>query len=157
MDEMKGQLAEALSRKARALADIENKHSLNTTTIIDSEEEKEEDKKTTTNSTKATDIDTFDDIVKHMRNWVDIDANLKFSVLTLERERRANRPGHVLKLLNKLLEKNGEDTKGGICHITKSDIYKRRTTVLEELNYDHLVERDRVLRVISSPKKYSLF
>eukprot|EP00592_Proboscia_alata_P006867 CAMPEP_0194358936 /NCGR_PEP_ID=MMETSP0174-20130528/6168_1 /TAXON_ID=216777 /ORGANISM="Proboscia alata, Strain PI-D3" /LENGTH=813 /DNA_ID=CAMNT_0039129557 /DNA_START=12 /DNA_END=2450 /DNA_ORIENTATION=- len=145
MDELKGQLAEALGRKARALADIENKSSSNTTTITDSGEEKDEDKSTTTNLSKATDIDTFDDIVKHMRNWVDIDANLKFSVLTLERERRANHPGHVLKLLNKLLEKNGEDTKGGICHITKSDIYKRRTTVLEELNYDHLVERDRVL------------
>jgi len=136
-DEKKNILIEALARKARAFADLEKSGSHSS------------DEKNATSS--------FDDTIKDIKRWVDIDSNLKYAVLVLERERRAERPGAVLKLLEKLLKNNGDDTKGGICPLTKSALLERRAAVFKELGYTHLVEHDNLWKLLSSPKDFALF
>jgi len=100
----------------------------------------------------------FDDTMQQLAKWVDnMETNNKFAVLNLAKLGRQRRLGSVLKLLTTLLEKDGEETKGGICPLTRADLLKRRATVLEELGYHHLVEYDRVWSLIASPKSYTLF
>ena len=133
MDEKKVFLIEALSRKVYAIADIEK------------------------SGISVDGIPSFDNALKHLTKWEDIDTNKKFSVLLLEREKRAGRFGTMLKLLNSLLKKEGEDTKGGICPLTKLDLLSKRAEVFKELGYMHLLQRDEIWKAISSPKVYSLF
>lgn len=136
MDEKKDALIEALARKARAVADLE----------------KENDDK------EVEDIGTsFEQILVELKKWVDVDCNSKYAVLSLEKERRMGRLGLVLKLITKLLEKDGEDTKGGICPLSKSDLLDRRAEVLKTLGYAHLSEYDKSWRVLSSPKDFAPF
>lgn len=129
MEKKKEILVEALARKARAYGDI-----------VPSE--------------NASD---FDDTLKELKKWIDIDADKKYAVLVLEREKRAERFGAALKLLNALLKNNGDDTKGGICVMSKADLLAKRAQILDGLGYAELVEHDRKWRIISSPKDYALF
>ena len=128
MEEKKKFLIEALARKARAVADDGKSPS-----------------------------SRFDDALKHLSRWLDVDSDLKYAVLIIERGERAGRMGAVLKLLNDLLKKNGDDTKGGICPMTKSDLLGRRAKVLDQLGFSHLSENDMKWRVIASPKSFALF
>ena len=98
----------------------------------------------------------FDDALKHLKKWADIDS-LKYSILALERDARAERWGSVLKLLNGLIKKNGEDTKGGICPLTKKELLERRAAMFDKLGYSHLKESDNKWRAIASPKSFALF
>jgi len=100
----------------------------------------------------------FSDALMHLKKWVDIDnSNLKYSILVLERDAQAGRSGSVLKLLNTLIKTNGEDTKGGICPLSKSELLERRAALFEKLGYSHLLTNDKKWRAIASPKSYALF
>jgi len=129
MEKKKDILVEALARKARACGDMEV-------------------------SAESTD---FDSTLKELKKWTDIDKDKKYAVLVVEREKRAERPGAALKLLNGLIKNNGEDTKGGICPLSKADLLAKRAQILEDLGYVELVEHDKKWRVISAPKDYALF
>lgn len=130
MEEKKTFLVEALARKAWAASD-----------------------------TDADESDGFDASVKELQKWVgdDIASDKKFAVLALEREKRAGRTGSELKILNDLLKSKGDDTKGGICPLTKSDILERRAEVFRRLGLSHLATNDGKWRSISAPKDYALF
>lgn len=129
MEKKKDILVEALARKARAFGDIES----------------------------PADSTDFETTLKELKKWIDIDEDKKFAVLVLQRERRAKRLGAALKLLNSLIKNNGEDTKGGICPMTKANLLMKRAQILEDLGYTELVEHDKKWRVISAPKDYALF
>lgn len=129
MGKKKDILIEALARKARACGDIES----------------------------SSDPSDFDSTLKELKKWVDIDKDKKYAVLVIEREKRAERLGAALKLLNDLIKNNGEDTKGGICPMSKADLFAKRAQILEDLGYTELVVHDKKWRVISAPKAYALF
>jgi hypothetical protein len=129
MEKKKDILVEALARKARAFGDIES----------------------------PADSTDFETTLKELKKWIDIDEDNKFAILVLQRERRAKRLGAALKLLNSLIKNNGEDTKGGICPMTKANLLMKRAQILEDLGYTELVEHDKKWRVISAPKDYALF
>ena len=133
MEKKKSALIEALARKARAIADLENA------------------------KISSTDTSSFEESITDLRKWVNIDSNMKYAVLLLEIEGRKKRYGAVLTTLNKLLEKNGDETKGGICHLDKAEILSRRAKILEILGYDHLVKYDNAWKLISKPSDYALF
>lgn len=99
----------------------------------------------------------FDACLKELNKWIDIDKDKKYSVLTIEREKRAGRHGSVLKLLNILLKNKGEDTKGGIRPFSEADLLAERAEIFQHLEYTELVEHDRKWRLISAPKKFALF
>ena len=96
----------------------------------------------------------FDQGLKELKKWLSIDKEDKFALLVLEREKRAERYGLMLKHLNSLVDKDG---KGGIWPLTKASMLSKRAAVLETLGYTKLLEYDNAWRVISSPKSYRLF
>jgi len=133
MEEKKGFLTESLARKARAIGDVFPEDN---------------------SSGKI----TFNDALKHLNKWEKVDAsNKKLAALVLQKYGKAQRLGSQLKLLNELLKNSGNDTKGGICPLTKIDLLEKRTEVLKNLNYSHLVERNEKWKALSSPKDYSPF
>ena len=136
MDEKKESLIETLARKARAVADLEKENGDKEVEGLDA---------------------TFQQSLVELKKWVDVESNNNYAVLTLEKERRNNCPGLVLKLLTKLLEKDGEDTKGGICPLSKAELLNRRAEIFETLGYSHLVQNDKMWRLLSSPKDFALF
>ena len=100
----------------------------------------------------------FDETLKHLSKWVDIEKEKKYAVLALQRYENAKLYGLMLKLLNSLLEKKGEETKDGIAPMSKNDIIKKRIEVLETLNFNNLAERDLSWsRSLKATKDYALF
>jgi len=132
-EEKKSFRIEALARKARALSDL-NKGS--------------EDK---------INEGAFGDALKELNKWIDIDSDNKYAVLVMEREEMAGRYGTVMKLLNSMLAKDGETTKGGICPLSKSDLLEKRAAIFEKLGYTMLVENDKKWRLIAAPKSFMPF
>ena len=131
MEEMKTFLTEALARKVRALGDA---------------------------SPEKDGGGIFETALKHLNKWEAVDAsNKKLAALVLLKYGKEKRLGSQLKLLNELLKNNGDDTKGGICPLTKIDLLEKRTEVLKDLNYSHLVERNEKWKVLSAPEDYSPF
>lgn len=128
MEKKKNILVESLVRKALALAD--------------SQEEKAQS--------------MFDETLQLLKPWVDIDSNGKYLPLVLERECRAGRFGIALKRINKTLLKNGKDS-GGVRPMTKANLYERRASVLKEIGYTSLHERDRAMKFVAAPSAYKLF
>lgn len=126
MKERKGFLTEALARMALAYADM-----------------------------KAADSnDKFEDTLKKLKEWAEIDSSDKYAALVIERETRAGRLGAALKVLNKLI---GKEVKDAIKPITKAELYEKRVQIFEQLGYSILVGYDKSTRVISCPKSYRLF
>ena len=133
MEEKRAFLVEALARKARAIGDISEEENIPGNV-------------------------TFNDALKHLNKWQTVDAsNKKFAALVLQKYEKARQYGSSLKLLNELLKNNGDDTKGGICPLTKIDLLENRTEALKNLNYSHLVDRNEKWKALSSPKDYLPF
>jgi len=128
MKEKKGFLIEGMARRALALAD----------SIADD----------------GARTDMFDQALKNLKEWVDVDGSDKYAALVILREERAGRYGTILKLLNKLL---GKEVKDAIKPMSKSSILEKRQEILAVLGYDALVEYDKRTRIISCPKSYMLF
>lgn len=133
MEEKRAFLVEALARKARAIGDISEEENIPGNV-------------------------TFNGALKHLNKWQTVDAsNKKFAALVLQKYEKARQYGSSLKLLNELLKNNGDDTKGGICPLTKIDLLEKRTEALKNLNYSHLVDRNEKWKALSSPKDYLPF
>jgi hypothetical protein len=128
MKEKKSILTEALARMAMAYADIKT------------EEAKPK----------------FDETLKKLKAWVDLDSTSKYTPLVLEREERAGRYGIVLKLISKLLSKEVKE-KDFVKPLSKRDLLEKRAIILGTLGYSILVEHDKKTRVIACPKAYALF
>lgn len=128
MKEKKGYLIEALARQALAHADSKADGS----------------------------DDKFQQALKNLKDWVDIDGSDKYAALVIRREELAGRYGTVLKLVNKLLN-NGKELKDAIRPLSKSELFEKRQDILVTLGYSALVEYDKRTRMISFPKSYMLF
>jgi tripeptidyl-peptidase-2 len=135
MDEKKDALIEALGRKCRAVADLERS------------------KEKTFGEMET----NFDKSLMELQKWVKVESTMKYAVLLLEKDLRKKRYGAVYTLLKKLLEKDGEETKGGICHLDRAELLKRRSKLFEILECDHIVHYDNAWKLVSKPKDYALF
>jgi len=135
MEEKRVFLKEALARKTRAVGD---------SMVGDDLKEKNDA--------------VYAAALKHLKRWEKVDAsNTKLAALVIQKFGKEQRLGSQLKLINELLKNNGNDTKGGICPMSKIDLLEKRTEVLKNLHYSHLVQRNEKWKAISSPKDYSLF
>ncbi len=100
----------------------------------------------------------LDRTLKHLSKWVDIEKDKKYAAFTLQRYEHAKQYGLMLKLLNSLLEKKGDETKDSIAPMTKNDIISKRIEVLKALNYNNLAERDQSWsRSLKATKDFALF
>ena len=129
MEKKKGFLVEALARKGLAIAELK-----------------------TDDATAK-----FTEVLSKLRSWVDIDANGKYASLALERDFRAARFGSALKRINKLLQKPSKESNGSIKTLSKAELLEKRAQIFEELGYDALVQRDKAMRLVASPRDYPLF
>jgi uncharacterized membrane-anchored protein YjiN (DUF445 family) len=129
MQEKKTLLSDALARMAMAYADMATDDDANT---------------------------KFDETLKRLKAWVDIDATEKYSKLVMEREERAGRYGLALKVINKVLSKEIKD-KDFTGSISKPSLLEKRAAIFEKLGYSVLVEYDKKNRIIACPKSYALF
>jgi len=129
VDEKKVLLVEALARRARAAADAEGDGN----------------------------VISFEGAMKHLRKWVpDVDSSAKYAVLALEKDKRAQRTGLVLKLLDKLL-KTDDATTGSICVLSRKKLWERKIEVLRELHYDHLADLESSRLTSAYPNAHALF
>ena len=98
----------------------------------------------------------FDDTIKRLKAWADIDGSDKYAALVIQRETREERYGNALKVVNKLLSKDGTKDDA-IKPISRSDLYEKKVELLEKLGYSVLVEYEKTNHVIACPKSYALF
>ena len=128
MKEKKSFLVEALARSAMAHAEI---------------------------NTKASDT-VFEKLLSRMKAWVDIESEKLYLGIYLEREKRAERYGVVVKAINKILAKEIKD-KDFLYPTSKASLMKERADALGKLGYTALVDRDNKMRVVACPQSYALF
>lgn len=99
----------------------------------------------------------FVQVLKKLKDWVDIESNGKYAALTIERDIRLQRYGIALKCINKyILKSNGKDT-GGVKPLSKLALIERRCKILKQLKFDALLKREKTAKIIASPKSYKLF
>ena len=101
--------------------------------------------------------DAFDETLKKLKEWVDIDANGKYASLAIERDCRNEKYGSALKRIQKLLSKPSKESNGGLKVLSKSDLLEKRSKLFETLGYTALVDRDKATRVVAAPKDFPLF
>lgn len=130
LEKKKQQFIEAIVRKSLALIDLKDQDNAS---------------------------EMFQETLKKLKEWVDIDSNGKYAALVLERDSRSGKLGLVLKRLNKLISKNNGKDTGGLRPLSKSDLLQRRCDVLHELGYTALAEREESTRLITKPRDYKLF
>jgi tripeptidyl-peptidase II len=129
MEKNKSFLVEALARKALAVSEMTTSH----------------------------DSTAFDEVVRKLKAWVDIEANGKYAALVIERDCRSGLYGLALKRINKLLSKPTKEGNGTIKALSKSDLLARRAQIFEKLGYLALVHREKSTRLVAAPKDYLPF
>jgi DNA replication protein DnaD len=95
----------------------------------------------------------FEETLKQLNVWTN-DIN---STLAIERDIRAARFGLALKQINQLLSKDSTECKGAIRPLSRSDLLKKRESLLEKLDYKILVEYDKYNQIVSCPPSYMPF
>jgi tripeptidyl-peptidase-2 len=98
----------------------------------------------------------FDELIKRMKTWVDIEAEKFYMSIYFEREKRAGRYGSIVKTINKILSKDFKE-KDFLYPLTKQSLMEERAVALEKLGYTPLLERDEKLRIVECPSKFAPF
>jgi hypothetical protein len=112
----------------------------------------------TTEGCSNADVDvSFDDTLRQLRSWVDIESSLKFSTLRIAREMRAGRYGMALKQINTMLEDEGKEKDTVIRPMTRSDLLAKRSSIYLRLGFVSLYENGVRAQAINCPKNYTPF
>ncbi|CAN0381743.1 unnamed protein product [Ascophyllum nodosum] len=127
-EDKKKALADAFSRKARALAETEE--------ILGQSE---------TTKARSQFLVAYSDLIR----WADVSED-KYARVTLAFLRRKQRLGTMLKILTKLMSSTSKA-------ISKEEATSKRALIFKELGWDHLMESDRKWTVIGYPRSYPLF
>ncbi|CAL9008689.1 unnamed protein product [Prunus brigantina] len=133
MESTRDQLAEALYQKGLALAEIESLQG-------DKPPKAEEGPEKTE--------DLFEDNFKELKNWVEVKSS-KFGTLLVRRERRCKRLGTALKALNDIIQDDGEPPK--------KKLYELKISLLEEIDWQHLVTHEKQWMHVRFPANLPLF
>jgi tripeptidyl-peptidase-2 len=96
----------------------------------------------------------FQEALRHLKSWIDIESSEKYAALYMEQESRAGRHGNVLKTLGKLLEKDVKDT---LRPMNRLELLEKRVALLEQVGFDALAEYDKRSQMLAAPKSYCLF
>lgn len=135
MEMTRDQLAEALYQKGLALAEIESL-------------KKERKAKDGASDESATAQDLFEATFKEFRKWVDVKSS-KYGTLTVIRERRSGRLGTALKVLNDVLQDDGEPPK--------KKLYELKLSLIEEIGWGHVASYERQWMDVRFPSTLPLF
>ncbi|KAL6545206.1 tripeptidyl-peptidase II Tpp2 [Orobanche hederae] len=138
MDTSRDQLAEALYEKGLALAERE---SLKGETLVD----KVEGKAAADSSARP---DSFEENFKELKKWVDVKSS-RYGTLFVIYERRKGRLGNALKVLNDMIQEDGQPPK--------KKFYDLKLSLLEEIGWSHLVSYEKQWMNVRFPASLPLF
>jgi hypothetical protein len=103
------------------------------------------------------DYTTFDDTLRQLNSWLDIESSPKLSTLRIVRDIRSGLYGSALKQINKILDDETKDKDSTIRPMTRSNLIDKRVLIYEKLGFDSLLRNDIRVRAVSCPKSYSPF
>uniref|UniRef100_A0A2P2LLV1 Tripeptidyl-peptidase 2 isoform X2 n=1 Tax=Rhizophora mucronata TaxID=61149 RepID=A0A2P2LLV1_RHIMU len=146
METTRDQLAEALYQKGLALADIESLKGEKAQILAATEGTKVEERTDTQSVTGQSDL--FEENFKELQKWVDVKSS-KYGTLTVLRERRHGRHGTALKVLNDMIQEEGDPPK--------KKFYELKLSLLDEIGWSHLATYERQWMHVRFPKGFPLF
>jgi hypothetical protein len=96
---------------------------------------------------------SFDDAIRQLNSWLDIESSPKFSTLRIMRDLRAGMYGLALQQINKML---ADEIKvdSTIRPMTRSNLIDKRVFIYEKLGFDSLLQNDIRVRAVTCPKSY---
>ncbi|KAL3524283.1 hypothetical protein ACH5RR_017117 [Cinchona calisaya] len=133
METTREQLAEALYQKGLALAEIEKLKE-----GADARAASETDAKP----------DPFEENFKELKKWVDVKSS-KYGTLLVMREKRSGRLGTALKVLNVIIQDDGQPPK--------KKLYELKLSLLDQIGWSHLVLYEKQWMLVRFPSGLPLF
>ncbi|GAB2265195.1 tripeptidyl-peptidase II Tpp2 [Dionaea muscipula] len=138
MEATRDQLAEALYQKGLALDELE---SLKT-------ERSAKDYKDEDSGKSDAQADLFEENLKELRKWVDVKSS-KYGTLLVIREKRSERFGTALKVLNDIIQDDGDPPK--------KKLYDLRLSLIDEIGWMHIASYERQWMHVRFPRSLPLF
>ncbi|KAG8652896.1 tripeptidyl-peptidase 2 isoform X2 [Manihot esculenta] len=149
METTRDQLIEALYQKGLAIYDIESLEGPKAETLAVTEGTKGVD---TTDKKTAPDAggqpDLFEENFKELQKWVDVKSS-KYGTLLVIRERRRGRLGTALKVLNDMIQDDGDPPK--------KKLYELKISLLDDIGWSHLATYERQWMHVLFPPSLPLF
>ncbi|KAJ4838420.1 tripeptidyl-peptidase II Tpp2 [Turnera subulata] len=143
MEAARDQLAEALYQKGLALAEIEFLKEEKTESRAVPGETDDQPKPDSDDQP-----DLFEENFKELRKWVDLKSS-KYGTLLVLRERRHGRLGTALKVLNDIIQDNGDPPK--------KKLYELKLSLLDEIGWNHVAKYERQWMHVRFPPSLPLF
>ncbi|XP_058205932.1 tripeptidyl-peptidase 2 isoform X1 [Rhododendron vialii] len=149
METTRDQFAEALYQKGLAIAEIELlKGDKASSALAPTEGENIVDRTDDQSVPDAkTQPDLFEENFKELKKWVDIKS--KYGTLLVIREQRCGRLGTALKVLNDMIQEDGEPPK--------KKLHELKLSLLDQIGWDHLVSYERRWMHVRFPPSLPLF
>ncbi|KAG6716915.1 hypothetical protein I3842_04G072100 [Carya illinoinensis] len=141
MEITRDQLADALYQKGLALLDIESQEGEKASDLASSDA-KDVDK------TSDIQPDVFEENLKELKRWVDVKSS-KYGTLLVLQERRSGRLGTALKVLNDIIQEDGDPPK--------KKLYDLKISLLDEIGWSHLATYERQWMFVRFPASLPLF
>nr|AFN53634.1 tripeptidyl peptidase II [Linum usitatissimum] len=92
--------------------------------------------------------DSFEDTFKELQKWVDVKSS-KFGTLYVLREKRRGRLGTALKVLNDMIQEDGDPPK--------KKLFEMKLSLLEEIGWTHLTAYEKQWMHVRFPSSLPLF
>ncbi|CAI0546836.1 unnamed protein product [Linum tenue] len=150
MEATRDQLADALYSKGLALSDIESlKKGEKAETVAVAEgtiDVEWTDVRTVTDSGGKPDL--FEETFKELQKWVDVKSS-KYGTLTVLREKRRGRLGTALKVLNDMIQEDGDPPK--------KKLYDMKLSLLEDIGWTHVAAYEKQWMHVRFPPSLPLF
>ncbi|XP_071686212.1 tripeptidyl-peptidase 2 [Rutidosis leptorrhynchoides] len=92
--------------------------------------------------------DLFEDTFKELQKWADAKSS-KYNTLLLIRGRHSGRLGTALKVVNSMIEEEGDPAK--------KQLYEERISLLEQIGWGHLATYEKLWMLVRFPSSLPLF
>ena len=99
---------------------------------------------------------SFDETVRQIKSWVNLDSSPKLPTLRIAIEMRAARYGLALKQINKILEDSNENNNA-IRPMARSELIAMKSSIYEKLGLDVLISNNFRMQAMWCPKSYVPF
>jgi hypothetical protein len=99
----------------------------------------------------------FDDTLRQLASWIDIESSPKLSTLRIVRDMRAGMYGLAIKQINSILDDEAKDKESTIRPMSRPTLLATRASLYEKLSFGSLLVNDVRVRAISCPKSYNSF
>ncbi|XP_021765110.1 tripeptidyl-peptidase 2-like [Chenopodium quinoa] len=139
METTRDQLAEALYQKGLALSEIES---------LKAERKAEDLASDQVGAPPESHQNSFEATYKELRKWADVKSS-KYGTLSVIRERRSKRLGTALKVLNDIINENGQPPK--------KKLYDLKLSLIEEIGWEHIASYERQWMHVRFPSRLPLF